>query len=63
MPFISGTHDVKENGCHHPQVEREEAELAVVDQFSVLTIFRTLLVPETKNGVQNKRLLAYIRFV
>jgi len=43
MPFISGTHDVKENGCHHPQVEMEEAELAVVDQFSVLTIFRALL--------------------
>ena len=42
MALISGTHDIKENGCHRPQMG-EEAELTVIHQFSVLTILRTLL--------------------
>jgi len=44
MPLILGTHDVKGNGCLRPRVQREEAELSLVDQFSVLTILRILLV-------------------
>jgi hypothetical protein len=66
MLLISGTHDVRENGCHRPQMEREEAELAVVDQFSVLTILRTLLGAwDEERCPKNKKkgLLAYIRFV